>query len=300
MRKNIADRIWNILICPDCGHSLQKTDDGAICSNCQIKYNYIDTGALDLRLKNHKEVRLQFDLGSNLPSETKITAKPLQRNKLPEVDFSGVKMTWNVSEELMSYFPKAKGNDNIVLDLGCGSTLHRELCEHAGFEYVGIDFDSPNASILADAHALPFKNNSFNFMISINVFEHCQYPFVVTKEANRVLKSNSKFIGVVSFLEPFHGNSFYHHTHLGTLNSLRFGGFDVEYIAPNKKWTVFIAQAYMGFFPKMPKILSKLLVLPLQALHRFWWGIGGLMWDKDKNYRLQRFAGSFAFIAKKV
>lgn len=132
------------------------------------------------------------------------------------IDFSEIHVPYDpstLSKELISYFPK--GNGDYALDLGCGKAVHREICEHAGFKYIGLDYDTPEASIIGDAHSLPFKDNSIDFIISFAVFEHLQYPFVAAYEAFRVLKDNGSFIGTIAFLEPFHANSYYHHTHLG-------------------------------------------------------------------------------------
>lgn len=302
MTDNISKRIWDILACPYCGDSLSKTGNGAECPNCQERYEYINEGQLDLRLRRRKPCKLQFETGTNLLPEEGFEFKTLQRNTSPQLDFTKLKTPWYLSKELISYFPKAKRNDSIMLDLGCGGAIHRKICEHAGFEYAGLDIDSPDALILGDGHALPFKDNSFEFILSISVLEHIRYPFVMMKEAYRVLKPGGKFIGTVAFLEPFHGNSFYHHTHLGVFNSLQFGGFDIEYIAPSSHWSVIIAQARMVFFPRLPRQITKLLVLPLLLLHRSWWKLGYFItrspWASEKN-RILRTTAKFSFIAHK-
>ena len=269
------------------------------CRRCDSRYRYATSGALDLRLQQPKKYQIEFTLGTSLLPGI-FDFSPLPRNTTPQVDFSGFEAPSHLSEEHMSYFPKAKSEQSLVLDLGCGSTIHREVCEHAGFEYVGLDYDSAAAPILGDAHSLPFGDECFEFVLSIAVLEHIRFPFVMMKEAYRVLEPNGKFIGTVAFLEPFHGNSFYHHTHLGVYNSLHEGGFEIDYICPSDQWSVLMAQARMGLFPKMPAFLSKLLVMPLQFAHKSWWAVGGIISNKaSEEIRIRNTTGAFAFIAHK-
>ncbi len=187
-----------------------------------------------------------------------------------------------------------------MLDLGSGGGIHREACEHAGFKYVSLDYGTSAAQILGDAHALPFLSDTFEFVLSIAVLEHIQYPFVMMREIYKVLKSGGKLIGTVAFLEPFHGNSYYHHTHVGILNSLAFGGFKVEKLASSKQWSVLRAQARMGLFPTMPTPVANAIVYPMYSLHRLWWWIAGTVDGRaTEERRILKTSGAFAFIATK-
>jgi len=302
MDNKISDNVQNILACPHCGSSLHSSNQGATCDGCQSNYRFSKSGAMDLRLQQPKTYQNNFELGKSLLPESGFDFGLLRNNQNPEVDFSNYNAPFHLSKEIMSYFPRAKDDNSLMLDLGCGNMVHKEVCEHAGFEHLGLDYEAEEASILGDAHSLPFRDDSFEFILSIAVLEHIQFPFVVMKEAYRVLKPNGLFIGTVSFLEPFHGDSFYHHTHLGTYNSLKEGGFRIENICPSNEWSGLVALAAMGLFPKMPHFLSKLIVMPVQILHKIWWRIGGIvsrLTTATEDVRIRKTTGAFTFIARK-
>jgi SAM-dependent methyltransferase len=165
---------------------------------------------------------------------------------------------------------------------------------------VGLDYSNPLAPLLGDAHVLPFQDESFELVVSLAVLEHLQHPALAMSEARRVLKPGGVLIGTVAFLEPFHSSSYYHHTHLGAMNSLRAGGFQVELVAPSSSWTVLRAHARKSLFPRMPARAANTLVWPLLALHRLWWAAAGLRSRRSlESTRLRLTAGSYSFVARR-
>jgi len=300
-RHQFSSRIWDIMACPFCRQTLQRTLRKVVCPKCCIEYKYTDSGSLDLRLKKPKEYELKIELGTPWSYSTVQVGATLPEDSRPEVDYSDIDVPRHLTKELLSHFPAAKGADSLALDLGCGDAVHRGVCERAGFYYVGLDFSSPSAEVLGDAHSLPFSDNSFEFVLSIAVLEHIQFPLVMAQEAFRVLKPHGKLIGTVAFLEPFHASSFYHHSLLGLLNTLCHAGFRMEHCAPSRSYSVFEAQANMtNPFPKMPRFLSKFLVTLPHVLHDVWWKIGSLVYrDADRGEYICKTTGSFAFVARK-
>jgi SAM-dependent methyltransferase len=300
MPERLSDNVWKHLICSSCGHSLEAESRGAFCRSCGLIYSYTESGSLDLRLQRPKTFTDNFELGTPLLPEGGFPFEPLQPNPDPQVDFSGVQTPRHLTKETLSYFPRAKSKNSLMLDLGCGKAVHKEVAEQAGFEWVGLDYEAPEAPILGDAQALPFEDNTFDFILCVTVIQYVRFPFVMIREANRVLKPNGKLIGTLAFLEPSHGTSFYHHTHLGTYNLLKHGGFMVEKLTPSKEWTVLRALASMGMFYRMPRWMAQTIVLPLELFHRVWWRAGELISRKSlENLRVRHFTGSFTFIASK-
>lgn len=299
--RELPDDVWSIMACSSCGGNIRRVATGATCNCCAANFPRSPAGSIDFRLQRPKEYLLPLTLGTPLvPDGFKFG--PLDLNARPEIDVEGLDVPWHLTRELMSYVPIARTGTSLMLDLGCGSGLHRDLSERAGFRWVGVDFDNPAAPIRGDAHALPFKDQSFEFVMSLAVLEHIQYPFVATREVARVLKPGGLFIGTVSFLEPFHGNSYYHHTHLATFNSLQSGGLEVVKVAPNRHWSVLRAHVRMGsgLFPKMPHMLGNLLVGPLEMMHKIWWWAGGLITPKsNQEARLLGTTAAFEFIAQR-
>lgn len=296
----LSEKVKNILACSNCGGRLIMSDLGAECLQCAQKYSYAETGAIDMRLKKPRTYTLDFILGSSPDLGHEPPAAPLRRKDHPEVDFSAKGIPRHLSSDILSYFPSAKSKDSLMLDLGCGNAIHREVCEQAGFEWVGLDYLSPKAPILGDAHALPFQNETFEFILSIAVMEHIRFPFVMMREAYRVMKPQGVLIGTVAFLEPFHDNSYYHHSYLGALNSLQYGGFNVDVLAPSEEWSVLMAQASMALFPRMPRRLAQCMILPVQTIHKLWWRMGSrFSKNLSESVRVPKTTGMFTFIATK-
>jgi len=152
-----------------------------------------------------------------------------------------------------------------------------------------LDYKNEVAPILGDAHALPFRDESFELIVSMNVLEHLQYPPVAYAEVRRVLQKRGVLIGSVAFLEPFHDNSFYHHTHLGTYNTLSRAGLRVLKVSPNVQWPVLTSLRKMQALPRIIYPLLRLANLLVQLR------------DKLRPWpaRVLRSSGSFFFIATK-
>ena len=298
MPRALSDGAWRALACPSCGGALARNGAGAACGACRTQYACGDGGALDLRLQRPKSVAHEFKLGVPL-AMARERLRELPLHPAPEVDFRNRTVPYHLSRELLSHFPRAKAPGDLMLDLGCGTALHREVCEAAGFDYVGLDHDSAEAPVLGDAHALPFKDASFGFVLSIAVLEHLRFPVVALREARRVMRPGAVFLGTVAFLEPFHADSYYHHTHLGLCSGLQEAGFAVDYVCPAAQWSGLLPLAQMGLFPRMPAAMVKSLLFPLQLLHRAWWALGGRFDPRaTEELRLLSMSGAFSFVAR--
>lgn len=291
--------IRDAFACPHCGSALEHDQHVFRCVTCEHDFGINHEGALDLRPRRAKRVDLTFEVPRWGSGPADVPARPLERKPHPEVEWSGLSIPRHLSAELLSYFPRASRDDAVALDLGCGTGLHREVLERAGYHYLGIDATVRGAPIHADAHALPLHDDSIDFVMSIAVFEHLSNPFLAAREVMRVLRPGGYFIGTVAFLEPFHSRSYFHHSHLGITEVLRQAGFEVEHLGPNREWSVLFAQAKNGLFPGMPKRASSALVRPIDAAHRVWWRLVGTRHDGfDENTRLVKLAGAFRFVAR--
>lgn len=105
--------------------------------------------------------------------------------------------------------------NGIVLD--CGAGLRNSYFAHVvNYEIVAYD----STDVLGVAECLPFKDDSFDAVISLNVLEHVKDPFRAAQELMRVLKPGGELMCCVPFLQPLHGypHHYYNMTHQGLLN----------------------------------------------------------------------------------
>lgn len=104
-----------------------------------------------------------------------------------------------------------------ILDIGCGwGEFARAFGEKID---MGIDIAPRDLSVatrsgmyknltLADARELPFKDSSYNSIISISTFEHIENTPKLLKEMYRVLKPNG-ILAITMETDEVDGNTFY-------------------------------------------------------------------------------------------
>jgi SAM-dependent methyltransferase len=197
-----------------------------------------------------------------------------------------------LTSRLTTYLPPGRGTD-LLLDLGCGDTeLGRYLAWARGYGYLGVDTDGRDATLLADAHCLPFADESFAAACTFAVLEHVRVPHLVAVELHRVLRPDAVVLGSVAFLEPYHLASRSHLSHLGLADVLASAGFTDIAIEPNRNWLVVDALLEMytaKWYPGRGRVTR-----PLRALLR-----GVTFMRRSGERRLARVTAGYRFVARK-
>ena len=126
-----------------------------------------------------------------------------------------------------------------VLVVGAGFERYSDLIPMAT-EVVTTDITPiGNVKVLADAHFLPFGDNSFDGYVAMEVLEHLYSPKTASTEVLRVLKPGGIAILSVPFLFRVHGdpNDFRRYTKAGLLGL--FENFiDLEITEFGNRWHV--------------------------------------------------------------
>jgi SAM-dependent methyltransferase len=233
------------LACPDCQQPLA-------ADACACGFHLQDDGRRDFRPQQPQ------------PRQSTIAIGSLAQNDLSEVLIERPKATYDGpraerdSAELFSVAAPWLRSGARLLDLGCGPRDQAAPAAHAGVEYVGIDYSSAAADLLADGHAIPFRDATFDVVLSYAVLEHLYQPFLAVAEVARVLRSGGVFVGTVSQGEPFH-DSYFHHTAFGVLAVFRAVGLHPLRLWPSHD--TLHALATMGRYPRA-------LRWAIEALHR--------------------------------
>ncbi len=186
------------------------------------------------------------------------------------------------------YLPKL--DNEVILDIGCarGDFLNYLKKTYPNIKTVGVDFFSKKVDYnfiqfyqknLPDAK---FPKESFDLITAWAVFEHLHEPGLYFKEVNRILKSEGKFIFLVTNSESFYGKYAYvedipRHTYHFSEDSLdnyarKFGFVSSKYFYETRFWD---STGYGTFYYKLMELF-------------------GSSWEKrflKKDNVLQRFAG---------
>jgi len=289
-----------IIRCPSCRGSLAEKSTTLVCQDCAACYPR-SSNQVDLRLTHPKKVRIPVELGRPRPHPPlqPIPINPIS-DKAHKVPFNGLTYGNGLTPALYSWFPLL-APDTTMLDLGCGNRRFEEACQVTGAAYIGLDIDGDAPDVLGYGEALPFADESFDFVLAIAVLPHAQHPTLVVQEISRVLRPGSLFIGTAQFLEPCYMASRHHVSALGLIDWLDDAGLEILHLEPNRDWDGLMAINRMGYLPDAIHSLFK----PIQKLHQWLWLIrpskrrlvdGKIPYGEDDP---AAFTGGFRFIARK-
>ena len=204
---------------------------------------------------------------------------------------------YEISRELISEMIRSVPPNGRVLDLGCGPRDQAQPIKSVGYRYVGIDYSSSSADLLADAHSIPFSDNTFECVFSYTVLQHLHSPFLAIREIERVLSPGGLFVGTVSQGEPFQV-SYFHHTTWGLVSLSE----STNTLQLSRLWCgpgTLRSLATMGRYPRVIKMLLAAVDqidawAPWLAPRRQAWS------QRDKQLDALYRAGSICFAIKKV
>jgi len=155
-----------------------------------------------------------------------------------------------------------------VLDFGCGNRSYEYLFNAEGIigldiQKSGHDHSNENIDVYYDGNTLPFQNDSFDSILSIEVFEHVFNIDTILNELYRVLKPGGNILISIPFVweeheQPF---DFGRYTSFGIRYLLEKQGFKVIKSEKSSGYIQTVCQIWNVYLYK--KLLCKWKLLPL-------------------------------------
>jgi SAM-dependent methyltransferase len=239
-----------LIACPDCRKPLKSF---ARCNYCELEFS--DEGGTPKLFPRGSTTRsVRFDFCSERATRgerfSACFSNPVRRGIAPSTDNPYHLDLAHL--DVLNRLPRG----STVLEIGCGGGQMREFLRSKGHRYVGSDISKTRVyanlqkfggpDLLCDVHFLPFADQSFDLVYSAAVTEHLACPYLVAQEVARALKPGGYYLGNVSFLEPWHDNSFFHMSPLGVFELLTQANFDIEHIWPGEGYSGYRALLAMG------------------------------------------------------
>lgn len=191
-------KITDILACPICKSSVKKVGAKLICKK-NHNFHYKKGVPIMAKLNPYLEIEAKAweDEWQKGVSKSGLVA---YKNTMDVFRKLGL---WEESGKAAGFIPS--NSSNIVLDLGCGNGLSTSHIK--GKFVVGLDLSQTQMIrakskfkktnyVVGDASKLPFKTNSFDLVVAINLLHHIKNSDKVIDEVYRILKKGGKFLTV--------------------------------------------------------------------------------------------------------
>jgi len=154
-----------------------------------------------------------------------------------------------------------------VLDDGCGQAPYLEIIKKYSETLVLLDHNPSHRglNVCADVCMLPFRDGSFDSVLSLQVLEHVPDPFMAIQEAGRALKHGGVLLLSVPHLSRLHElpHDYFRYTENGLRELALRADLEVIQIEPTGGLLLFIGHqfsvAFLTSFWKI-KILRSFLI----------------------------------------
>ena len=110
-------------------------------------------------------------------------------------------LTTKIPRVYLDEFIRQHASDGLTLDLGASTGPYQTLFP----KRVGVDVErATGVDVVSDAHALAFRDQSFDTVVSTEMLEHLTEPQRAADEMFRVLRPGGTLVLTTRFLFPLH------------------------------------------------------------------------------------------------
>lgn len=208
------ESLWPILRCPTCRASLSPAPEGAICQGAragQERHAFPTAGSQPVLVDFRESV---LDAGE-VHGSAGASFVPRSRAAFPLLEsivcrasapFSRDNFSLRTLVRLRGQSPRPR---ILVVGGGTASDGIRELYEAPDVDTVGFDvYASPLTQFVADAHAVPLADGSFDGVWIQAVLEHVVDPYRVVDEVHRVLRPGGLVLSEMPFMQQVHEGTY--------------------------------------------------------------------------------------------
>ena len=147
-----------------------------------------------------------------------------------------------------------------LLDIGCGMKPYKSLLMPRDSRYYGTDWpvtmegsygESTRADFFSDSMVLPFREGTFDTVVSTQMLEHVRQPEIVIPEMARVLKPDGILILSAPMTWPLHEepHDYYRYTLHGLRHLLEEADLEIlDEIRRGNNWTTMAQRQPVSWF----------------------------------------------------
>ena len=208
MKRMRLPELASFLACPECGAEIKAVEQAVVCIDCKSSFGMFRNCPVLLSQSNELFQPSSYvqDEFKEPPIDKPAGIKRKLKRLIPKksINLARDNMFQRLSKNLGS-------GHTSVLVVGCGNQT-KQLERHFPQDnvlFVFCDIDKQaDADVFCDSHALPFKSEVFDGVVSTAVMEHVLYPEKAIAEIHRVMNKDGLIYSEIPFLQSVHEGAY--------------------------------------------------------------------------------------------